>query len=400
MNLIITERMKKIKPSPTLALSAKAQDLAAKGLDVISLTVGEPDWNTVAAAREAATIAMEKGFTKYAPAGGILSLRKAISEQFKSDYGVEYSPDEITVSAGGKFILHGIMESLIDKEDQVVIPAPYWVSYPTLVEMAGGHSVFVTCDEKSNFKITPPKLDKAMNDKTKIVVLNSPSNPTGLAYTDDECRALGEVLLKHPNVILVTDDIYNRLYFKGDLAPHILKFHPQLKNRTVVVNGASKTYSMTGWRVGWAMGPKELIQTLNKFHTQTVSCANSIAQHATLAAIQKGQVEVKKSVVELEARMRSALKALRSVPHIHAFEPDGAFYFWIDIRECLNRNFEGRPVSNSTEFCAHFLESENVAVVPGVEFGLEGYIRASYAVAAPRMLEAIGRMSRFIAKLQ
>lgn len=400
MSLEITERMKKIKPSPTLALSTKAQELAASGLDVISLTVGEPDWNTVGVARKAAVDAIEKGQTKYTPAGGILPLRKSIAAQFKKDYGVDYLPEEITVSAGGKFIIHGIMESLLNEGDEVIIPAPYWVSYPTLVEMAGGKPVFVSCAEANRFKILPAQLEQAITPKTKMLIMNSPSNPTGQTYSDRECKALGEVLLKHPKLILMTDDIYNHLYFEGEVAPHILKHYPELKNRTIVVNGASKSFSMTGWRVGWAMAPKELIGAMNKYHTQTVSCPNSVAQYATLAALELGVSEVRATVEDLKTRMAVALKAIREVPGLQAEEPTGAFYFWIRISDSFKKKFGDQVINNSADFAALLLEKENVAVVPGNEFGMEGYIRASFAISSKRMLEAVGRMSRFISNLK
>jgi aspartate aminotransferase len=400
MSLVITERMKKIKPSPTLALSAKAQELAASGLDVISLTVGEPDWNTIGVARKAALDAIEKGHTKYTPAGGMLPLRKTIAAQFKKDFGVEYSPEEISVSAGGKFVIHAVMESLINQGDEVIIPAPYWVSYPTLVEMAGGKPVFVSCAEANRFKILPAQLDQAITPKTKMLIMNSPSNPTGQTYSDRELKALGEVLLKHPHVLILTDDIYNHLYFGADVAPHILKHYPELKSRTIVVNGSSKSFSMTGWRVGWAMAPKELIASMNKYITQTVSCANSVAQHATLAALELGVSEVSATVEDLKARMAIAMKAIREVPGLHVEEPTGAFYFWIRVSDCFKRKFGEQVINNSAEFSALLLEKENVAVVPGNEFGMEGYIRASFAVSSKRMLEAIGRMSRFVSNLR
>ncbi len=400
MSMAITERMKRIKPSPTLALSTKAQELAAEGIDVISLTVGEPDWNTIKAARDAATEAIQKGYTKYTPAGGMLPLRKAIVAQFHRDYGIEYVPEEVTVSAGGKFIIHGIMESLINEGDEVIVPAPYWVSYPTLVEMAGGTPVFVTCPQIHQFKLTAAQLEKSINPKTKMLIINSPSNPTGQTYSEAECKALGEVLLKHPQVLILTDDIYNHLYFNADVAPHILKIFPQLKSRTIVVNGASKSFSMTGWRVGWAMAPKELVASLNKYHTQTVSCPNSIAQYATLAAIEKGDTEVREAVTHLKARMVKALKAIREVQGLQVDEPTGAFYFWIRIQDCLGKTSNGVVLKTAAEFSAQLLEQEKVAVIPGNEFGMDGFIRASFAIQSERMLEAVGRMSRFIGKLQ
>ncbi len=400
MSLVITERMKRIKPSPTLALSAKAQELASGGLDVISLTVGEPDWNTIGVARKAAIDAIEKGVTKYTPAGGVLPLRKSIVAQFKKDFGVEYSPDEVSVSSGGKYIIHAVLESLINTGDEVIIPAPYWVSYPTLVEMAGGKPVFVTCAEANRFKILPAQLEQAITPKTKMLILNSPSNPTGQTYSDREWKALGEVLQKNPHVLLMMDDIYNHLYFGADVAPHVLKHFPDLKGRTIIVNGASKTYSMTGWRVGWAMAPKELIASMNKYHTQTVSCANSIAQQATLAALEYGVSEVAATVEDLKARMTVAVKAIREVPGLQVEEPTGAFYLWIRVSDCFKRKFEDRVINNSTDFSSLLLEKELVATVPGNEFGMDGYVRASYAISSKRMLEAIGRMSRFISNLK
>jgi aspartate aminotransferase len=400
MALIITERMKKIKPSPTLALSAKAQDLAAQGKDVISLTVGEPDWNTLPSACEGAIESIRKGQTKYTPAGGILPLRKAIVQQFEREFGIKYEFDEVTVSAGGKFLIHGICESLIDQGDEVLIPAPYWVSYPTLVEMAGGTPKFIVCDEKTDFRLKAEQVAQAITPKTKMIIVNSPSNPTGQTYTLQEWKALGEVLKKNPQVAVLTDDIYNHLAFDGKVAPHILQACPELKNQTIIVSGASKTFSMTGWRLGWVMAPKELVATLNKFHTQTVSCATSASQYAALAALEKGDEELKASIVDLTERMKRGLGLLREVSGLKVSEPTGAFYFWIDIRNFLGKSLNGTPVKNSADFAAQLLEKQLVAVIPGNEFGLDGYLRASFAIKPERFAEAVRRLSSFVSQLQ
>jgi aspartate aminotransferase len=396
---MISQRAKSLKPSPTLALAAKAKELAAQGNDVISLSVGEPDWDTLECAKKAGIKAIQDGFTKYTPSNGIPELRKAIAAQTNGDIGSNYTGDDVTVSSGGKFTIFAAIQAVIDPGDEVVIPAPYWVSYPTMVELAGGVPKIAVCDETANFKLTPKILSQALTPKTKLLILNSPSNPTGLMYTRDELAALAQVLRDHPKVLILSDDIYNRLVFSQKLAPHILQVAPELKPRVLVMNGASKTYSMTGWRVGWAMGPQEWVKAMTNYQSQTVSQAASMSQMATLKAIQEGEAELNKSLVELKTRRDRGVELLSKIPGLKVGTPDGAFYLWPDVRAFFGKQYKGKLISNSSDFSAALLEHKMVAVVPGVEFGLEGYLRLSYALKADRMAEAIERIRSFVAEL-
>lgn len=397
---MISKRAANLKPSPTLALAAKAKELASQGHDVISLSVGEPDWDTFDCAKTAGIEAINKGFSKYTPSNGIPELRKAIATQASQETGVEFSADDVTVSTGGKFVIFSALQCAIDPGDEVIVPAPYWVSYPVMVELAGGVPVIANCGEASNFKLTPEILEKSISAKTKMLILNSPSNPTGLMYSKDELSGIAEVLKKHPHIYVLSDDIYNRLIFNGEVAPHILQVAPDLKSRVLVMNGASKTYSMTGWRVGWALGPREWIKAMNNFQSQSVSQAASISQKAALAAIQQGQPELKASLVKLKARRDKGVALMSELPKIKIAPPDGAFYLWPNISAYFGGEFEGKKISNSSDFSAALLTAQNVAVVPGFEFGLEGYIRVSYALGEERMAEAFVRMERFLRSIK
>ena len=278
---MLAERVKNLKPSPTLALAAKAREMKKNGLDVISLSVGEPDWDTFAPVKEAGKADIDQGFTKYLPASGLAELREAVCRQTNADLGTDYKTSQVTITTGAKFVVFAAMQALIDPGDEVIIPAPYWVSYPTMAELAGGVPVAVACDKADGFKLSADKLRAAIGPKTKMLLLNSPSNPTGQVYTKEEFSALAEVLRQHPKMVVLSDDIYNRLVFdESGLAPHLLQAAPDLAERTVLVNGVSKTYSMTGWRVGWGIGPEAVIAAMGKYQSQSVSCACSISQKA------------------------------------------------------------------------------------------------------------------------
>ncbi|MCB0349601.1 MAG: pyridoxal phosphate-dependent aminotransferase [Bdellovibrionales bacterium] len=396
---MISLRAKNLKPSPTLALAAKAKELIAQGHDVISLSVGEPDWDTLECAKQAGRKAIDDGFSKYTPSNGIPELRKAIAAQTNADLKTDYTPDEVTVTAGGKFVIFAALQCAIDPGDEVIIPAPYWVSYPVMVELAGGTPVTAVCDETVNFKLTPEILQKHITPKTKMLILNSPSNPTGLMYSKEELAALAQVLRDHPRILILSDDIYNRLVFGGELAPHILQVAPELKPRVLVMNGASKTYAMTGWRVGWALGPQVWIKAMTNYQSQSVSQAASMSQKATLAAIEHGAPELKKAMTELSARKDRAVSLLSQVSGIQVANPDGAFYIWPDIRKLLGKSYKGKKLATSSDFSVALLEAQNVAVVPGVEFGLDGFVRLSFALKEPRMVEAMERIKKFVADL-
>lgn len=396
----LSKRAQNLKTSPTLFLVAKAKELAAKGHDVISLTVGEPDWPTFKAPSDAGIEAIQKGLTKYTPANGTIELRKAISEKIKDELGFDYGVKQITVASGAKYIIFAALQMLCSPGDEVIIATPYWVSYPTMVELADGVPHIVECGETENFKMTPELLEKAINLKTKAFLFCSPSNPTGLQYTADELKALGDVLRKHPQVAIISDDIYNRLVFDGSkVAPHILHVAPDLKDRTILVNGGSKAYSMTGWRIGWAAGPENIITAMADYQSQSTGSPSSISQHALLSALKSSEADVNDVVKKLIARKSSGLKELATVEQFKVAEPQGAFYFWVDIRAVLGKSFNGQIIRTSKDFCDVLLDTFFVATVPGVECGTEGYMRLSFAVSEETMKRAVGRMKEFVSQL-
>lgn len=396
---MLSQRVSSLQSSPTLALATKAKELKAEGHDVISLSVGEPDWDTFDVAKEAGIQAIKDGKTKYQPAAGIPELRKAIAKQTSEDLGIDYDFQQVTVTTGAKFILFAAIQSLVDPGDEVIVPKPYWVSYPAMVDLAGGVSKFVDCTEENSFKLTANDLRNALSDKTKVVMLNSPSNPTGQVYTESELKELASVLSDFPKAVIISDDIYNRLVFSGELAPHLLKVSPQLKDRTLVVNGVSKSYSMTGWRIGWAVGPQELVAAMARYQSQSVSSSCSISQFAALSAIEKGQEDMKKSLELLQERMSFFQKALAEIPGVEVERPGGAFYLWPKVSSFIGKSFNGSKISSTKDLCNALLEDQKVVAVPGSDFGIEGYMRLSYALSLPRIEEAVQRMKTFFAKL-
>lgn len=398
---MLSKRVLNLKGSPTLALASQAKELKAQGKDVISLSVGEPDWDTFESIKKAGYQAIERGVTKYTPAAGTPELRKAIAHQTSEDLGLSYDFSQVTVSSGGKFIIFCALQSLLDPGDEVIIPAPYWVSYPDMVELAGGSPKIVQTSAESQFKITSQALENAIGEKTKIFILNSPSNPTGEMYSDRELSEIAKVLKKYPHIVVLSDDIYNRLVFNQEgLAPHVLKIAPELRDRTLIVNGVSKTYSMTGWRLGWAVGPNELIGGMSRFQSQSTSCASSITQAAAVQAITGGQPELKQAIKVLQERRDFVFQALSSIDGIQMAEPQGAFYAWPHISHYFGRSFKGIKIENSQGFAENLLADQTVVAVPGIYFGLDGYLRISYVLNQNRMQEAVDRLRAFINKLQ
>lgn len=398
--LQLSRRAQNLKTSPTLFLVAKAKELAAQGHDVISLTVGEPDWPTFQAPAQAGIEAIQKGITKYTPASGTVELRKAIAEKIKFELGLDYSAKEISVASGAKYVIFAALQMLCSPGDEVIVATPYWVSYPTMIELADGVPHIVQCGESENFKITPSLLEKAINLKTRAFLFCSPSNPTGLQYSEAELKALAEVLRKHPQVAIISDDIYNRLVFDGSkVAPHILKVAPDLRERTVLINGGSKAYSMTGWRIGWAAGPEKLITAMADYQSQSTGSPSSISQHALLAGLKSSEADIAEVVAKLIARKNAGLKELAKVPQFKVASPEGAFYFWVDIRSCLGKLYKDRVIRTSKDFCDILLDQFFVATVPGVECGTEGYMRLSFAVSEETMARAVVRMKDFVGQL-
>lgn len=397
---MLSLRAQRLKPSATLALNAKAQELAKSGRDIISLAVGEPDWDTPRNIKEAAKTALDAGFTKYTPAAGIPDLRAAIVERTRLDLGLTYETNQCTIGIGAKQVIFNLLQVLCNPGDEVVIPAPYWVSYPAIAELAEAKVITPLCPKETNFKLTPEVLKNSLSAKTKVLILNSPSNPTGQVYTVEELKNLA-LVLERTGVWVISDDIYDRMVFTGDkIAPHIAQVNEKLREQVLLVNSVSKTYSMTGWRLGSVIGNKKIIDACTNIQSQSSSCAVSFAQKGAVEALTGPQDEVDKAMKELGRRRTLLLDGLRSIPGLEVIEPTGAFYAWPCIEKFFGTSTaQGQVINNSTDFASALLDSEGVAVVPGIEFGLEGYFRLSYTLSEKRLGESLVRIRRFITSL-
>jgi aspartate aminotransferase len=395
----LADRVNKIQPSPTLAIDAKAKALKAQGVDVVGFGAGEPDFDTPANIKEAAKKAIDAGFTKYTPVGGTDELKDAIIAKMKRDHGLEYTREEISVACGAKHSLYNISQALIQEGDEVIIPAPYWVSYPDQVVLAGGTPVFIETDETTEFKITPAQLEKAITGKTRALLLNSPCNPTGSSYTVDELKAIGQICLKH-DFLIISDDIYERLVYDGLKFANIAQVTPELKPRTILVNGVSKTYAMTGWRIGYACGPRELMGAMTKLQSQSTSNPTSIAQKAAVEALNGPQDAVAAMVVEFEKRRTYIVERLNAIPEVTCFKSTGAFYVFPNFSTVYGKSFNGKTINNSTEFAAYLLEEAKVALVPGVAFGADKYARLSYAISMENIKKGVDRIEAAIKNLR
>lgn len=397
---IIAKRLSAVKPSPTLAVTTKAKELKAQGVDVVDLGVGEPDFPTPKHICDAAKAALDRGETKYVPVAGTLAFRQAICGKLKRENNLDYTPDEITVNCGGKGTLYNLFIATVDEGDEVVIPAPYWVSYPDMVRLAGGTPVFVTGYEENGFKITPDDLEKAITPKTKWFVLNSPSNPSGAAYSREELRALADVLARHENVWIVSDEIYEHIVYDGFKSYSIAAVAPELKNRTLTVNGLSKSFSMTGWRVGYAAGPVEVIKAMNKVQSQSTSHAVSFCQSAGVVALNSPMDFLAERNATFKARRDMVAAKLNAVKGMSCRTPEGAFYLYPSVAGCIGKKMpDGKVIENDTDFASALLEAEGVAVVPGVAFGLSPYFRLSYATSTEALEKACERIKRFCESL-
>lgn len=397
---IIAKRLSAVKPSPTLAVTTKAKELKAQGVDVVDLGVGEPDFPTPKHICDAAKAALDRGETKYVPVAGTLAFRQAICGKLKRENNLDYTPDEITVNCGGKGTLYNLFIATVDEGDEVIIPAPYWVSYPDMVRLAGGTPVFVTGYEENGFKITPDDLEKAITPKTKWFVLNSPSNPSGAAYSREELRALADVLARHENVWIVSDEIYEHIVYDGFKSYSIAAVAPELKNRTLTVNGLSKSFSMTGWRVGYAAGPVEVIKAMNKVQSQSTSHAVSFCQSAGVVALNSPMNFLAERNATFKARRDMVAAKLNAVKGMSCRTPEGAFYLYPSVAGCIGKKTpDGKVIENDTDFASALLEAEGVAVVPGVAFGLSPYFRLSYATSTEALEKACERIKRFCESL-
>ena len=397
----LSSRIQKIKPSATLTITAKAAELRAAGRDIISLSVGEPDFDTPKAANDAAIAAIREGFTRYTAVPGIPELRRAIADKFRRDNGLDYAPEEVLVSTGGKQCIYNLLQAMLDAGDEVIIPAPYWVSYPDMVLLADGVPIIVDTDAASGFKLTPAQLSSAITPNTRLLFLNSPSNPTGMAYTAEELAALGEVVRRHADLAVASDDIYEKILFDGKAFATFAAVNPDLKERTVTLNGVSKAYCMTGWRIGYCAGPRHLIGAMSKVQSQSTSNPNSIAQKAALAAL-TGPTDDLEQMVRTYAERRSWLvDKLNAMPGVSCLLPDGAFYVFPSIAGWLGkRTPAGDILADDIAACAWLLEDAGVALVPGSEFGAPGHMRISYAVSQDTLAEAVERIAAAAITLQ
>ncbi len=389
-------RLKAIKASPTLAVSAKAAKLKSEGKDVIAMGAGEPDFDTPQFIKDAAIAAMNKGLTKYTPAGGTISLRRAIAAKFRTENGLEYSERQILVSCGGKQTSFNLCMSLLNPGDEAIVPAPYWVSYPDMAMMADATPVFIKAGIDQGFKITPRQLEAAITPKSRLIWINSPSNPTGGVYTAEELKALGEVLRKHPRIVIATDDMYEHILLDGSKFVNILNVCPDLYPRTITMNGVSKAYSMTGWRIGYCGGPAELIEAMENVQSHSTSNPTSISQYAAEAALTGDQACIDPMVAAFKERGRVITEGLNRIPGVKALMPHGAFYSFPDCSEAIRRLHAAGRISAATDLalCDYLLaQPQAVAAVPGSAFGAEGCLRLSFATSLENIKKAVERMA-------
>ncbi|MBI4969281.1 MAG: pyridoxal phosphate-dependent aminotransferase [Rhodospirillales bacterium] len=396
---LVAQRLARIKPSPTLAVGAKAAELKAAGRDVISLGAGEPDFDTPDNVKAAAKAAIDKGDTKYVAVAGTPALRQAICAKFKRENGLDYKPEQVTVGSGGKQVLYNALMATLDEGDEVIIPAPYWVSYPDMTLLAGGTPVFVACPESTGFKLRPADLDRAITPKTKWVILNSPSNPSGAAYGWDEMKAITDVLLKHPHVWVMTDDMYEHLVYDGFTFCTPAQVEPKLYERTLTINGVSKAYAMTGWRVGYAAGPKAVIDAINTIQSQSTTHACTIAMAASVEALNGPQDYIAERNKSFKARRDLVVSMLNQAKGLQCRTPEGAFYVYPSCQGAIGKSWNGKVIKTDTDFVTYLLEAEGVAVVQGEAFGLSPYFRISYATSEKSLVESCNRIQRFCAGL-
>lgn len=397
----IADRVRRIKQSPSSAAAERAAELRRQGKDIVNLVVGEPDFDTPAHIRRAAAEAIESGQTRYTPTAGTPTLREAISAKLARENKLAYSPREIITTCGAKHAIFNALAITVQAGDEVLVPAPYWVSYPDMVLACDGTPVVVPCVEEDGFKLTPAVLDAAITAHTKWLIINSPSNPTGAAYTLEELQALAEVLRRHPQVLVMTDDIYEHIRFDGQATPHLLNAAPDLRERTLLINGVSKTYAMTGWRIGYAAGPADLIGALDILQSQSTSNPSSVSQAAALAALTGDQGFVAEFAETYRRRRDRGLELINAIVGLSCRKPDGAFYLFINCSGLLGRQTpQGKVLENDIDVVMYFLESSGVALVAGTAYGLSPYMRMSIATSVETIEEGCRRMATAVAALR
>ncbi|RPH02633.1 MAG: pyridoxal phosphate-dependent aminotransferase [Candidatus Pelagibacter sp. TMED153] len=397
---IVSNNLKRIKPSPTIAVTQKARELKASGKDIIGLGAGEPDFDTPDNIKEAAIKAIKDGDTKYTAVDGTPALKDAIIKKFKRENNLDYQVDEITVGTGGKQVIYNAMMATLNEGDEVVVPAPYWVSYPDIVLLAGGIPIILECNEKQGFKIDPQELEKSITKKTKWIILNSPSNPTGACYSEKDINEIAKVLKKNPHVYILSDDIYEHVIYEGFKFFTIAQID-SLKNRVLTMNGVSKAYSMTGWRIGYAAGPKEIIKAIAKIQSQSTTNPSSISQAAAVEALNGVQNFIKERAISFQKRRDFVVKALNEIEGIECLNPDGAFYVFPSCKGLIGKkDINGNEIKKDSDFVQSLLENNGIAVVQGSAFGLEGFFRISYATSMENLQKALEKISSFCKSLK
>ncbi len=402
MDLQLTERVKGIAASQTLAISAKASKLKADGADVVNFGVGEPDFSTPDFIVDAAIEALKNGKTKYTPVSGILSLRQAVVDELEKSIGLKYSPDQVVVGNGAKQPIYNVVSVLIEKGDEVIIPSPYWVTYPEIVKYCGGKNVFVQTKKENGFKMTPRELESALTPATKLIILNTPSNPTGAVYTKDELKKLADVLKTRDNVYVLSDEIYKNLVYDGEKFNSIAA-EDGMKDRTIIVDGVSKSFAMTGWRLGWCVAPAEIAKAITRAQSHMTSCPNSIAQYAALSAL-TDEENNSKFISEMRKTFenrRNAAKEILDNNHIEYVSPKGAFYIFVKISDAFGKTSKsGVSIDSSIAFCDALLSELGVAAVPGDAFGAKDYVRISYALDVERVKKGVSLIAEFVRDLK
>lgn len=394
----LSERVRQLSPSPTLAITAKAISMRAQGLDVISFGAGEPDFDTPGHIKKAAIQAIDNGFTKYTPVGGIDKLKDAIIEKFRRDNGLQYERSQVLVSCGGKHAIYNLAQALFDAGDEVIIPAPFWVSYPPIVKLAGATPVIIETSEEEGFRIFPERLEEAITPRTKALILNSPCNPTGAVYERRDLEALAEIVL-NKGIYVISDDIYEKIVFDGFRFTTIASLDRDLNNRTVIVHGVSKTYSMTGWRIGFTAGPAELIEAMASVQSQSTSNPTSIAQKAATVALAGPQEPVMEMVQVFQERRDLIFDRLNAIEGVSCFKPQGAFYVFPNFSSWFGGTYQGKKITDSMGLADYLLTTSHVALVPGVSFGAEGYERFSFATSAENIQKGLDRVEEALARL-
>lgn len=395
----LSKKVQKIEPSVTLAITAKAKEMKENGIDVISFGAGEPDFNTPENIINAAIKAMQDGNTKYTSVNGILPLREAICKKFRDDNNLEYKPSQIVVSTGAKQSLANAFLAILNPDDEVIVPNPYWVSYPELIRLADGKPVFVEGDEASSYKFNKEILEKAVTEKTKAIILNSPNNPTGTIYTKEELIEIAEFAKKY-DLIIVSDEMYEKLIYDGKKHISIASISSDAYERTIVINGLSKSYAMTGWRLGYCGATEKLAKLMTNVQSHMTSNVCSITQYAAIEALNGPQDKVNEMILEFEKRRNYMEKTLEEINGLSIIKPEGAFYIMINIDKCLGKEIDGEIIKDSMDFSAKLLEHEKVAVIPGKAFGLDNYVRVSYATSMELIKKGLERINKFINKLK